>query len=1186
MRIKEIELDNFKSFGEKTTIPVLDGFTAVSGPNGSGKSNVVDSLMFALGLTTTRNMRAEKLTDLLNNITGRKECSVKVTFVNDEKQEGDQEDTKEREVIVERRIRLKKEGYDSKYFLNDNACTLREIHDKLGRYNISPKGYNVVMQGDVSSIISMNPVDRRKIIDEIAGIAEFDRKIELAGQELGVVLERIEGQETILKELNNRLDKLREQREQALKYQELKQRRIELERQFLVIRIRQVRNEKELTEKELEEQKEKKTQLQIEQAQINEEMAQAQQELNRLSKEIEELGGERQNQLIERHEEIKNHITREESALEYLQKQIDDELAEQTNIDKEIKELKKTLKSIDFKAQEYAQEIVNIKTNITAEETRYEEIQQSILSKTKNSNLSTQSVIAIQDKVSALKAKKSELDQEKARLDEKLNSLNENLTKHRDAAEKASQDIQKLQLSYDSVGGIELKEEVNFHSRNIQTLKEEARETKEELKNQENKLRKVSSELDKLEGQEQAANAAGYGRSVEMVLKIDGVHGTLAQLGKVNGEYQTAVETAAGARLRAVVVDDDYVGQECIDFLREKRAGRATFLPLNKLKEYKEYPLPKEAGVINWAINLVEFDHEYQDAFGYAFADTLVVKNIEVARKLIGRYRMVTMQGDMVERSGAMTGGEAIKSNIHFGADTEREKIRLQEQKQELTNFITQLQGEIEHLENQMEESRIKLDKIKETLSEKQAKSGISEVQIQNLQAIYQQEKSEIINCAQKIDSITSEKEALNAKIDKIDQQIDNEEAGLQGLAAEMKDSKLESIIQESRDIEVEVKRYQTMLNNVINESKSLEVEKNFSSQNIDKLNNKIETSIKEVDTLEARKPIHLEKINNLKQEIEQVDKELNDLKALLSSHQIKRDEISGNLIGLGQRKGEVSSLIETTAIKIVENKKKLITINEHLEQLLIELKEHPELEQLEMAEEDIGKLQAELTKIEKQMRSMEPINMHAIHEYDEVAERKTEIEQKQETLNEERQMLLNKIDSYKNEKKDCFLTNFNKIDEYFRETFADLSFGQGELILEDPEEVFNGGLIIKAQPRGKKMQRLEAMSGGEKSLTALSFLFALQQCNPAPFYAFDEVDSALDGVNVDRLAHKIRRNALANGDKKSTQFLVVTHRRPMLEQADRAIGVSVNTKGFSRVIGVKNIQAEEHAEDLALSAA
>jgi chromosome segregation protein len=241
---------------------------------------------------------------------------------------------------------------------------------------------------------------------------------------------------------------------------------------------------------------------------------------------------------------------------------------------------------------------------------------------------------------------------------------------------------------------------------------------------------------------------------------------------------------------------------------------------------------------------------------------------------------------------------------------------------------------------------------------------------------------------------------------------------------------------------------------------------------------------------------------------------------------------------------------------------------------LLEELKEHPELEGIELPEEDLNKLQAELVRIEKKMRSMEPVNMRAVEEYEEVARREHEIVEKQQSLTDERQMLLDKINSYTAEKKEAFMESYTKINEGFQEIFADLSFGQGQLILEDPEEVFNGGLIIKAQPRGKKMQRLEAMSGGEKSLTALSFLFALQQCNPAPFYAFDEVDSALDGVNVDRLARKIRRNSA------STQFIVVTHRRPMLDQSDRAVGVSVGKTGFSKVIGVKQISEMSARED------
>jgi chromosome segregation protein len=1177
MRIKEIELDNFKSFGEKTNIPMLDGFTTVSGPNGSGKSNVVDSLMFALGLTTTRNMRAEKLTDLINNISGRPDCAVQVTFIND----GPQGDGQE--VVVKRRIRLKKDGYDSKYFLNGETSTLRDIHEKLGKYNISPKGYNVVMQGDVASIISMNPNDRRKIIDEIAGVAEFDRKIELADVELNTVLERIEGQVTILKELEERLQKLQKQREQALKYQELKDRRIELERKFLAVRIRQVRLDKEATEKEVEELKEEKIKLQEEQTQINEDMAKAQEELNTLAKEIEELGEGRQNQLQERKDEKRNLVSKEESALEYIEKQITDETEENESRDKEIKELKKTLKNIDFKAQEFTEEIESIRVSIKDEQARYDELQNQILAKSKNSNLSTQSVIESQDKVNELKAKKAEIDQEKARIEEKASLIEAQMESHKESAQEALDKIEELKMKNDSIGGAQIKQEIAFLSQNIQTFKEEQRDTKEEIKTQESKLKKIESELAKLEGQEQAASAAGFGRAVESVLKIDGVHGTLAQLGTVEGEYQQAVETAAGGRLRAVVVDDDYVAQECIDYLRKQKAGRATFLPLNKMRQARSYPLPSEPGVIDWAINLVSFDDEHRDAFSYAFADTLVVKNLEASRRLIGRYRMVTVQGDLVERSGAMTGGAAIKSNIHFGADSEKQKERFQEQKDETEKFIKQLTEEFESLENQMEESRLKLEGLKEQLSDLQAKSGISDAQLVNFQEKYEKEKEEITNSASELEKLGAAKERVMQRIETIDVQIAKEDEGLQALAAEMKDSKLESIIEESRGIEVEIKRYETMLNNVINESKSLEVEKNFSNQSIDKITAQIEESKKEIATLEEKKPEHQEKIETLNTEIAEIDKEIETIKAKLHAHQAKRDEISESLINLGQRKGEITGLVEGIAIKIVENKKKLISLNDHLAQLLEELKEHPELEEIELPEEDIHALQTELNKIEKQMRAMEPINMHAIEEYDQVEERKKEIEEKQETLNQEREMLIGKIDSYKNDKKNAFLANFNLIDEYFREIFADLSFGQGELILEDPEEIFNGGLVIKAQPRGKKMQRLEAMSGGEKSLTALSFLFALQQCNPAPFYAFDEVDSALDGVNVDRLAHKVRRNACDPETGKKTQFIVVSHRRPMLEQSDRAIGVSVAKTGYSKVIGVRNIQAEEEQEEVNL---
>lgn len=1168
MRIKEIELDNFKSFGKKTEIPVLPGFTTISGPNGSGKSNVIDSLMFALGLTTTRNMRAERLTDLLNNLTGRKDCSVKVTFI---------DDATEKETTVMRRIRVKTNGYDSKYFLNDEASTLTQVHEELGKSNISPHGFNVVMQGDVASIISMNPVERRKILDEIAGVAEFDRKIELADKELGVVQERIESQELILSEIKERLEKLQKERDQAIKYAELREKRDELERKFLAVRVRQLETQKNKTEEELEKNIQLKTDLQIENNNINEEMSDLQDELTKLNKEINELGEGRQREISTKLENKNADLAREESSIEYLNKQIQDQLEHQEKLTKEIKDIKKTLKEIDFKEEEFKQEIAVVQKNIEEEEEKYQAIQDKIRKKSENSNLSSQAVVGAQDKIQKLKDEKATIEQEKVRYEEQISSLKADLEKHRLQAEEVLNRLNKVR---EELGGADMdqidaiKEQVDFQERNISALKAEQKDTRDEINKQQLKLTHAQKEFNKLEGQEQAANAAGYGRAVEMVLNMDGVHGTLAQLGSVDTEYQLALETAAGTRLRGVVVDDDYVASECIKFLRDKKAGRATFLPLNKLQQARTFPLPSDNGVIGWAIDLVHFDEQYRDAFSYAFANTLVVKNLQAARKMIGRYRMVTLQGDLLERSGAMTGGSAIKSNIHFGTNWENHKVKLEKEVEQIQGYIKDLQEEYNNHEAQIEESRAKIEKLREKLSKTESKHNTGSVQIESLEEAYEKEKSQLSESSDRIREIEEKLEAVNDKVFIKENVIKKEEEKLQELAAEMKDSGLEALVNDSQEIEIEVKRYQTMLNNLINESKSIEVEKNFSNQNIDKINTQIEESKLEVTELDKKVPQHQEKAVEIKDEITKLNEEFEQIKASLAEFNTQRDNINQKLMSLGERKGEIASKIESTAIAIVETKKKLEEIKQHYSQLKAELDQHPELKDMVIEEDNLNKLQAELNQIEKKMRSMEPINMRAVEEYEEVSGREKDIIEKLEALAKERTMIIEKIESFSNDKRETFMNTFDQVNNYFQDIFATISLGNGQLILEDPEEVFKGGLVIKAQPRGKKMQRLEAMSGGEKSLTALSFLFALQQCNPAPFYAFDEVDSALDGVNVERIATKI------NSNSNNTQFIVVSHRRPMLEQSDRAVGVSVGRDGFSKVIGIQNIDKEELVEE------
>ena len=1169
MRIKEIELDNFKSFGEKTVLPILDGFTTVSGPNGSGKSNVIDSLMFALGLTTTRNMRAEKLSDLLNNISGKKECSVRVTFKDEDSGV---------EIIIQRRIRVKGDTYDSKYSLNDSPATLTQIHDKLADFNISPKGFNVVMQGDVASIISMSPVDRRKIIDEIAGVAEFDRKIEMSAKELAIVYERIESQEIILTELKSRLEQLRKDRDQAVKYAELKKQRADLERKFLGIRKKQVEKQYLDSLNLINDLDLQKVSLRDENIEVNLRIQNNQEDLQTLNQEIERLGEGKQRELGEKKEQLQSTLTREESTLEFLEKQINDYETETKNITREIKSLKDKIKDFTFKAEEFKSEKQNIETNIEAEQKNYEKIQNEIKNISLNNDVSNKSLADVQNKISEIKEEKSKLDQEKARLEEQKKSHTERIEFHKEEAAKALNEIQNIESSQIGSSNLNLdalKEQIAFQSRSIQALKDEQRDTQEEIYKQQDKLKKIEKQLNQIEGQELAANAAGYGKAVEAVLNIDGVHGTLAQLGVVEDEYKMALETSAGARLRSVVVDDDYVGQDCINFLRQNNLGRATFLPLNKLSAAQDLPTPTMPGIINWAINLVSFKAEYKDAFAYAFSNTLVVKNIEIARKLIGRYRMVTLDGDIVERSGAMSGGSALKSSVHFGANSAHEKQKLENSRIDLQNFITQLGQEHKDLEKQIEEARLKVESLRADFSEKSASSNVNLVQLENNKNRYEKEKTSLSKFATELNEIELKIETIDKSISSEETKIELLNKSMEEIADVLKDTGLGALMEESREVEIEIKRYQTMLSNLINEESRLEIEQKYNEENILKSSLRLETANTELEKLKAEVPVHQANKEKLFKEISVIQSEIDSIKLSIADLSEQRKVFSDELLRLTQRKGEITSLIESTAIKLVESRKKSTEIKLHLEQLETEWQAQIDSQTEEnipeeLSEEDLQALQKQLNKIERDMTAMEPINMRAIEEYEEVKSRETEIENKQHSLAEERTMLINKADSYKEQKLTAFKANFEEINGYFMDIFANLSFGQGQLILEDPEEIFNGGLIIKAQPRGKKMQRLEAMSGGEKSLTALSFLFALQQCNPAPFYAFDEVDSALDGVNVDRLAEKIQSNA------KDTQFLVVSHRRPMLEKSDRAIGVSLNKKGFSTVIGMQNIQKEE----------
>ena len=1166
LRLKEIEIDSFKSFGKRTVVPFLPGFTTISGPNGSGKSNIIDSVLFALGLSSSRTMRAERLPDLINNLGGKKEAQVTIRFTDDD----------QTEIEVSRKIKVKDNGYTSTYYMDGKSVTLTEVHDKLSSYNVSPHGYNVVMQGDVTSIITMSLVDRRKIIDELAGVADFDRKIELAQIELQKVQEAIEKENIIMLELDERLKQLQDERNEALKYAKLKNELRELEKHCLSARIHKLETEINILKDENTSLRQKRTESIIRLGQLNDEIESNKQTISDIDNEVQKITEQSQRKLIDELEKTKIEISKCQSTSDFLNKQIKDHTDNLNNLENEIKILDKKVNDLERKKEKSKKEQAKIEDEIYILKQDYQKLQDKLKAKGQNQNLSTSKILEVQKKINGLKADKEELLTKHTRLEEQIIHLKEDLETTKENAEKSLIELKDLTQSSDFKNSklSQLQQKHAALQKHISKLKAEEIETKEELNERKKKLSKLERELDKLEVHKQVIKeTSGLGAAIETILNsgIKGVHGTLAQLVYVEENYQHAIEVASGNRMKAIVVDTDATASQCIELLRSTNSGRATFLPLNKLKPAPTLIPFTQKGAVGWALDLIKFENKYRDAFFYALSDTLVMDNLENARKNIGKNRMITLTGDLLEKSGAITGGSQQKSNINFGQSGEQEQERLSREVKSLQEYVNQLENDLSELVKQIEGAKEEFDTLKTEITKEEANNSSLFETIKKLTKTSEESKQKVTEIAETLEKNTEELSKLDSKVKEKEQEITNFEVDLQKIAAGVKDGSLEELVTSSQDIEVKTKEFESKLQELITETKSYSVEAEFSIKAKEQYQEKINTSQKEIDRIKNELPEHEARLNSLKEEVEKLEEESEGETKHLSELNTKRNEISNGLMNKGEQKGELQQLIDQLAEKVTAIELKLREVEPDLTDLSSKLQEQTQNEDYKPPENiDLEKITKQIESIEKRMRALEPVNMRAIEEYDNVTSRQNEIKDKLNSLSEEKEAINTKIGSYTDQKKITFFQTFEGVNKHFQEIFHDLSFGHGELILENPDDPFTGGLIIRAQPRDKKMQRLEAMSGGEKSLTALSFMFALQRYSPAPFYAFDEVDMFLDSANAEMLARMVKKQSF------HAQFVVVSLRRPMLENADQAIGVTLRADGFTQIIGVQQINKKK----------
>lgn len=1160
MYIKQLEIDNFKSFANRSEIPLLKGFTTVSGPNGSGKSNIIDSVLFALGLANASELRAENLSHFISTYTKRNEAFVKVTF-------GDMEGGED--LCIARRIRKSTQGYASTYYVNDSVTTLTNVHAILEKYNVTPNSYNVMMQGDVQGITNCTPKNRRKIIDEIAGIADFDRRIDQATNELTDVEQRVERSSVILGEIENMLEQLKEEREVAIKYQKLRDEKNSLESQITKVRFFDIKRNLEKAHENILEFTKKKKQEELKNKDLEERLTLVKSKYTEISQLVKEKGEAQQLELKKQEEALKGEIDRKTNALNFADKQILENKKTAENARNGIENFKHKIEDIKLNITLKIENIQKIEAEITQKKAELKKILEDMtgLSSTAEQHIEKRNLL--RKELEDLQDKETALLKEKLPLENELKNIQQALA---DAKDKVTE-LEELKANFSSNYDLkkqlvtELEKEMQDFKQIQQNTMHELDTTNNEINDLNYNIRMAYNKLSGLQAKKQYANQS-MGNAIDTVMnaKLRGVHAPLVKLGTVDKEYSTAMEIAFGGRMSHIVVDDEHVASVAIELLKSSGGGRTTFIPLNKVqKAPTRLSLPKDRGVINFAINLVDFDDEYLNAFYYAVGDTIVVEDMECAKKLIGRYRMVTLAGELFEKSGAITGGSMRRSGLSFSQNDDAQLEEFKEKVKGLEEKLASLESKKSSLES-------KLQSIRQNYSDSMSEYSKAKVELDNMNTSYANSENLLKEKSAFITENEPKIQDFNKKLDKLEEnnveiydKILTTKSEIEEIEKLINDKDLKDLKEKTEGVESEIKRLESHLMSTQNEKNELERQIDFNKSLITTKEEEIQEKEKSNVKLEEDKTVFQKDIKTLNEKIEVLKDEISKIEEKLGELLKQRDEINSELIEMEKQKHIRTADIDRIAEQIESFRARRRELEPQLETAKKELEDTgAEIDKLEPVEISIDEITSKIQRLDKKMQELGDVNMRALTTYDEKLARQTEIKEQIDVLTKERKEILDRMHGYEQLKKETFMKTYNNINENFKSVFHQLSEGEGELKLEFPDDPLNGGLTIEAQPRDKKLQRLESMSGGEKALTALAFVFAIQRYMPSPFYAFDEVDASLDTMNVERIAQMVQNQS------KDTQFIVVSHRKPMIESANRTIGVTQKEKGITRVTGVK----------------
>lgn len=1181
MILKALEMQGFKSFPDKTVLEFNKGITAVVGPNGSGKSNISDAVRWVLGEQSTKTLRGSKMEDVIFSGTDVRKAKgfAEVTLRLDNTDRSLNKDSDE--VSVTRRYYR---SGDSEYLVNGESARLRDVNELFMDTGLGRDGYSIVGQGKIADMVSPKASERRDMLEEAAGISHFRYRRGDAIKRLAQAEENLVRLRDILSELESRVGPLKAQSEKAQKFIVLAGERKNLEIGIWLNTI----------DKTGEKMRDQEHKIEIAEASHKE----AQDELSKIGEMIDKAADGTRDINIKL-EEIRNSASGFEEKLSDIDSQIkvaensilhNNETIERINRDKAAEN--ETEQNIDA-AVSAAQECIQKAEEQIADATRQmDELSKQEETYRLSSSEFSDRAAALSGEISALSVRLADCrvtaETANSSIEEirsRISSIDESMGTRKDdydALLKRKADAEaELKEIQDEI--VSVKNAIDGYTLRFENRGKKADSVKLAIDEKQRELHKGQDRVRLLEDLEK--NMEGYFGAVKAVMKesgrgaLRGIYGPVSQLITVKDKYSAAIETALGAAVQNIVVDNETDAKRAMGFLKEHRAGRATFLPITAIKGrvLSEQGLDDQYGFVSIASDLVSYDNKYSEIIRWLLGRTAVAEDIDsaiaIAKKYSYRFRIVTLDGQVINAGGSMTGGSRVQNAgiLSRGNEIERLKGSLASMQKELDGMLSDyklLSEDASAAKAELEGAEGDLLRAKEENIRREGELKLASDKLSSVSSGVKELLEEKETLEKRIESVSSGAEAARSQIDELKETLENKEKELESITGDSK------TLQKNRE---EVA------------SKAAEIRLRIVS-----LQKDVEANTDEITRLKNRKTGHLDRLSELDGEIREIEEKNDELRALTerlsadekalkanhgdAQNQInelisQRDELEKQANDLRLHERAKSEERERLSGDIARLEERKIAMRNEYDNLTSKLYDEYQLTRreaaaLEIEIDDYSLAAKRLAELKSQIRALGSVNVSAIEEYKEVSERYEFLSGQISDVETSRAELNKMIDDLTGKMAEQFREQFNRINSCFGQTFIELfGGGKAELRLEDERDVLGSDIEIKVQPPGKNVQNINLLSGGEKGLSAIALLFAILKVTPAPFCIFDEVEAALDDVNVSRYAQYVRRMT------KNTQFILITHRRGTMEEADVLYGVTMQEKGVSKLLELKTAE-------------